>query len=501
MGKEATTPCASCEQLREQLTAQQTHTTQLLDRLTRLEEAHQTQQQASQATIDLLQARVTDLETQLARARKDSSTSSKPPSSDIVRPPKPQPPPGQSQRQRGGQPGHPKHERALFPPELLAGDPHHYQLDTCPDCGHGLRPAGDDVRIVQQIELPPRLVEIEDHHSHPGWCARCCKVHYAPLPAEVQRGGLAGPRLTTLIAYLKGVCHASYSTVRKFLRDVLQVTISRSQLVKILGKVTAALDKPYQELLDELPGMAFLNVDETGHQRNGVPWWTWCFRAELFTLFKVDISRSSNVLIKVLGEEFKGVLGCDYFSAYRRYMRLFEVPLQFCLAHLIRDVKFLKTLPDAPAQAYGERLCEALRRLFGVIHRREELSTEVFEAELQAAREAILEAGMQQVPASKPCQNMAKRFRVHGESYFRFLTTPGVEPTNNLAEQAIRFVVIDRLITQGTRSEAGDRWCERIWTVIATCAQQGKSVFDYLYAAVCSHFRGQESPSLLGVGG
>ena len=74
---------------------------------------------------------------------------------------------------------------------------------------------------------------------------------------------------------------------------------------------------------------------------------------------------------------------------------------------------------------------------------------------------------------------------------------PGVEPTNNLAEQAIRFVVIDRLITQGTRSEAGNRWCERIWTVIATCSQQGRSVFAYLEAAVTAWFDGTEAPSLL----
>jgi transposase len=77
------------------------------------------------------------------------------------------------------------------------------------------------------------------------------------------------------------------------------------------------------------------------------------------------------------------------------------------------------------------------------------------------------------------------------------VTTPGVEPTNNLAEQAIRFVVIDRLITQGTRSEKGDRWCERIWTVIASCAQQGRSVFDYLYSAVVAYFHNEKVPSLL----
>jgi hypothetical protein len=72
-----------------------------------------------------------------------------------------------------------------------------------------------------------------------------------------------------------------------------------------------------------------------------------------------------------------------------------------------------------------------------------------------------------------------------------------VEPTNNLAEQAIRFVVIDRLITQGTRSETGQRWCERIWTTLATCAQQGRSVYAFLSRAIASWFHDEAGPSLL----
>ncbi len=203
------------------------------------------------------------------------------------------------------------------------------------------------------------------------------------------------------------------------------------------------------------------------------------------------------MLIEVLGKEFDGVLGCDYFSAYRRYQREFGVLLQFCLAHLIRDVKFLTTLPDLRERAYGERLREALRQLFAVIHQREHLSPKAFQQQLEAARTEVLRCGTQEVPERKHSRNLAKRFEKHGESYFRFLTEPGVEPTNNLAEQAIRFVVLDRLVTQGTRSETGNRWCERIWTVIATCGQQGRSVFDYLYTAVEAWFHRTEAPSLL----
>ena len=474
MGAEATTPCANCERLQAQI-----------DALT--------------APVADLRAALAQVQALLAAARKDSSTSSKPPSSDIVKPPKPLAP-GQDRRKRGGQPGHPKHERALTPTELLTAPPRDYLLELCPDCGHGLRPADNAVRVVQQMDVARVPVLIEEHRSHPGWCPHCQKVHYARLPGPVERGGLVGPRLTTLIAYLKGACHASYSTIRKFLRDVVGLTISRGQLAKVIDKVSSALDPPYQELLDKLPLQSRLHVDETGHPDQGQRWWTWCFRAGLYTLFKIDPTRSGDVLLEVLGEEFNGVLGCDYFSAYRRYLRECGAVVQFCLAHLIRDVKFLTTLPDARDRAYGERLREALRDLFGVIHRREVLGPRVFQWQLRAARDEVLRQATEGVPATRHSRNMALRFEKHGEAYFEFVTTPGVEPTNNLAEQAIRFVVIDRQITQGTRGGKGRRWCERIWTVIATCAQQGRSVFEYLEAAVGAFFEQTAVPSLLGAG-
>jgi transposase len=458
-----------------------------------------------QARVDALEAElaalkqvVARLSQQLAAASKDSSTSSKPPSSDIVKPPKPPPPQGQDKRRIGGQPGHPKHERVAFPPEALNGGSFDHRLDACPSCGQDLRPALTiPPRVVQQVDVREAPLSIQEHRSHPGWCPRCQKMHEAPLPPGIARGGLVGPSLTTLIAYLKGACHASFSTVRKFLRDVVGVTISRGELARVIAKVSRALERPYEELLDALPGQTRLNVDETGHKQNGARQWTWCFRAGLYTLFKIDPTRSADVVIDVLGAEFDGVLGCDYFSAYRRYHRECGVLLQFCLAHLIRDVKYLTTLPDARDRAYGEGVREALRELFGVIHRREVLSATAFRGQMEAARAEVMRRGTRDVPETRASRNLAKRFETHGESYFRFITTPGLEPTNNLAEQAIRFVVIDRLVTQGTRSEAGNRWCERIWTVIATCTQQGRSVFAYLEAAVGAWFDGAEAPSLL----
>ena len=436
------------------------------------------------------------LKQQLAAARKDSSTSSKPPSSDIVKPKKPLAK-GGKKRKRGGQRGHKRHERPAFPAEMI-DDILPYTLDGCPDCGGELLSSRQaEPRVIQQAELVAKPLWISEHRALAYWCPKCRKVHYAPLPAAVEKTGLFGANLTALVAFMKGVCHASFSTIRKFLRDVVGIKVCRGYLAKLIRKVGTWLGPAYEELLARLPGEAFLNIDETGHQENAKKFWTWCFRAELYTLFRIEPTRSSQVLIDTLGKEFNGVLGCDYFGAYRKYMRKFGVLIQFCLAHLIRDVKFLTTLPDKKQQAYGKRVREALRELFAVIHRRNKLSETGFAKKLEAARAEVFRVATTRVPQGKHARNLAKRFHQHGEAYFRFITTPGIEPTNNLAEQAIRFVVIDRRITQGTRSEAGRRWCERIWTTIATCAQQGRSVFEFLLESVQAHLCGAPPPSLL----
>jgi transposase len=445
--------------------------------------------------VEPLHRRIAELEAEVARLKKDSSTSSKPPSSDIVKPKKPLAKGGRK-RKKGGQPGHEPHLRSPFPPETVD----HFQpytLDCCPDCGGTLVPSRREPEVLQQVEITQTPTAVTEHQGRAYWCPHCRKVHYAPLPQAVVKAGLFGPRLTALVAFMKGVCHASFSTIRKFLRDVVRVEVSRGYLAKLVVKVSEALAPAYAELFERLPGQPVLNVDETGHKENGQKFWTWCFRAAAYTLFRIDKSRGSQVLVEVLGEEFNGVLGCDYFSAYRKYMRKCDVLVQFCMAHLIRDVKFLLTLPARDVKAYGQRVRDALRDLFGVIHRRAKLTEAGFQKALQRARERVLAEATTRVPRGSHAQNLAKRFRQNGEAYFRFITTPGVDPTNNLAEQAIRFVVIDRHITQGTRSEKGRRWCERIWTVIATCAQQGRAVFQFLLDSVQAHLDNTPSPSLL----
>jgi transposase len=164
-----------------------------------------------------------------------------------------------------------------------------YTLDCCPDCGGDLlfwRQA--EPRVIQQAELLAKPLWVTKHRAGGYWCPKCRRVHYAPLHAAVEQTGLFGPKLTTLVAFMKGVCHASFSRIRKFLRDVTGIKVSRGYLARLIAKVSRGLGTAYEELLARLPGEAFLKIDETGHRENAKKFWTWCFRAELYTLFRIQ---------------------------------------------------------------------------------------------------------------------------------------------------------------------------------------------------------------------
>ena len=217
----------------------------------------------------------------------------------------------------------------------------------------------------------------------------------------------------------------------------------------------------------------------------------------MYVLFKIDKSRGSKVLIEVLGREFDGVLGSDYFSAYRKYMKDFNVTVQFCVAHLIRDLKYLTTLKDSRDKEFGTKLLDLFRKLFKTIHDSTDISVTELKKQLENVKNNIFELVIENAPETKDAQRIKKRFVKHGEEYFQFIITPEIEPTNNIAEQAIRFVVIDRYVTQGTRSKEGQRIAEKFWTVMGSCAIQGKSAFNFIKDSLNAFFEKSSPPSLL----
>lgn len=457
------------------------------------------------ARVAELEAKNLQLVAALAAASKNSRNSSKPPSSDIVKPP-PKQLRGGKRRKIGGQPGHPKHEHPAFTPAQIDHRLVH-ELRHCPvDASHRLVPVADQRKIIQQVELVEKPFVVTEHVAQGYWCEGCQCHHFAAFPPAVQAGGLCGPRLTSLVSYLKGKLHGSYSGIQDFFADVLGLEVSRGYLAKLTQKAAAAFAQPYSELLHLLPQQSHLNIDETGHKENGDRYWTWCFRAKACILFKIDRSRGSDVLMDVLGQDYSGTLGADFWGAYRKYARQCNILIQFCLAHLVREVKYLCEFPEPSVQRYGQALLAELKGLFSTLHRRGELSQKGFERALASAQANVWEAALE--PALHPRRypqgrvhrliaNLVDRFCKHGEGYFRFISSPEIQPTNNSAEQAMRFIVMDRHMTQGTRSQRGRDFCERIWTVIATCALQQRSAYHWMNQAIGAYFNEQPIPSLL----
>lgn len=448
------------------------------------------------AKLDETTAKLDEVTAKLAAATKNSSNSSKPPSLDIVKPIRPRKPTGK--RKKGGQKGHQRTIRPAVPEDELDWLTQ-YSFQQCPCCGGPVTIDRENpVSTVQQIEIVSRA-ETTEHQSLASHCAACDKTHFCTIPPEIRKAGLCGVELSSIIGFLKGACHASLATIRKYLRDVYDLKLSRGLLAKVITKVSQAIAPLYEDLFGKLRAERILNIDETGHRDSGKRMWTWCFRGNGFTVFKIDPSRGSGVLLDVLGEEFNGIIGCDYFSAYHKYRGLTDCSIQFCFAHLIRELRFLKEHSTGRTHGWSSRLLDAIRDMFGVIHRREELGDR-FDGELEDAAMEVLTRARFRVPDDQKARNLSARFANDGESYLKFLTTPGLEPTNNVAEQAIRFVVIDRKVTQGSKSESGQRWLERIWTIMATCSDHDKSLLDVLRSALDHFFRGERPPPLLPAG-
>lgn len=446
--------------------------------------------QSLQERIGALEERILDLQERVAFLRKDSQTSSKPPSSDIVKPPRDKPP---GDRHRGGQKGHPGFFRRLFLSEKV-DEVQEYRLVECPHCHTSLSEEDETDPWIQQVaELPEKLIHITEHRRKGYRCPACARQVYAPLPQAIQEGQLFGIRLLSLVGSMKASLHASYTGLQEFLKEALELEVSRSHLCNSIARLSEVVAPVHTELGLSLACESTLHVDETGFKDSGRPYWIWVFCTEAIAFFSVQKSRGAQVLKDILGEVFKGSLVSDFLSAYRKYASAFQ---QFCLAHLIRDIKFLTQLPGRGNQAFGEKLLDAFKELFRLWHQREKTPEVSYRVKLTSIQQR-LRSLVSQKGLPERSQTLAKRLEKHWSSYLRFLVDPSIPPTNNLAEQTIRTVVIDRKITQGTRSEMGRKWASRIWSVIATCRKQKRSSWKFLQDCLRASYFGAPYPSLI----
>jgi len=349
----------------------------------------------------------------------------------------------------------------------------------------GLIPLQQTESALQQIDLPEKFYTVIDHRVQL-YRAPNGTIIKATLPKAIRKAGLFSNRMTALTGYLKARCHMSYSTVQSFFDDIMDLDISQGYLSKICTqKLSCALQPAYAEVGQRIRNAPIVGTDETGHKNPAYKSaWTWCQQIPEAVFFYISDSRASQVLINILGIDYCGIIICEYFSANKKFIKSSKALVQYCWAHLIRDIKFLLTLGHKTLKRWAEGLLKVLRKIFELWKTRYRRHQGRYEKAIAKLKKAFLRK-VRRPPSHNEAVNIKKRF-IDGvdKCYFLFLEREGVNPTNNLSEQAIRFVVIDRRITQGTRSWAGMRWCERAWTVVATCARHKRSVYKFFLDAL-----------------
>jgi transposase len=449
---------------------------------------------------------IADLERQLALRQQNSTTSSKPPSSDgLAGRQRERGRRKKSRRKPGGQIGHPGHCRPLVPRErvnqVVAIFP-----DACHHCHRALPARGREVigmpRRHQVTELPPIEAHITEYQCPHVVCPACGKTTQAPVPEEVD--GQFGPQLTALIAYLTVVCRVPRRVVQALVEGALHIPISLGSTQAAWEEASDAVDAPCQELEQALTQQPVLNGDETGHRTNAEKRWLWAIVAPAYVVYRIAATRGAEVLVDLLGDVFAGILCCDRWRPYQTYH---HGTLQFCWAHFKRNL--LGAL-DLAKTSEAQRFCrEALAlqaRLFRLWYRfrgdppargdsitRAELIDRV--TPLQRQFFALAERHLDS--PNTDVRNLATALFAHHEKFFAFIEHEGVEPTNNRAERALRTAVQWRKIMFGNRSDVGEIAVARLLTVTKTCQMQHLNTLAYLTAAIRCHRRRQAVASLL----
>ena len=367
---------------------------------------------------------------------------------------------------------------------------------SCPKCcGQLSEGEVPEVLVQQSVELPQKPVKVTEYHRQGKFCPCCNAYYYQSLPAGVLEDQLFSPFLQALIGYMKGNLGASYTELQEFCKDVLQISVSRSMLCNTVVRVSNAIKTPVDELGEAIKVEKTLNIDETGWKDSGSKYWVWIFCNKLIAYFVISKTRGSKVLREVLGDTFGGVIISDFYNAYIGYA---SNGLQLCLAHLIRDIKFLATLKCPQSRKFGEIVLAYFRDLFKLWHNKGKDPPEEFQAKANRLKRSLFTYLTNTDLEKGKALTLKKRVMRQWDNLFRFVYNPELyQPTNNAAEQVVRHTVRIRRQTQGSRGQSGRDWNARIMTVLATCKKQGRSSWSFIKDSLQARYFNQAFPTLL----
>jgi transposase len=408
-----------------------------------------------------------------ARLAQNSTTSSRPSSSDS---------PYRKPRRRtastaphkaGGKVGHPGHRQALMTPTQVQ--------EVIPErcaCGNTTLTHTTPYYTHQVIELPPITMDVTHWVLHQRWCPHCGRWTQAQVP--VQHASGYGPRFSALMGELAGTYGNGRRMVQTFCASVLRVPMSLGALQKVLDRVTQAIEPHYTTIATQARHSLVNYIDETSWFLSNTLQWLWVMASDTVAFYMIHPHRSKEAFAALI-DDWTGLLVSDGYGVYQTWVER----RQTCLAHLIRTARGLAERQHPDLAACGTWALAELQRLCHMA------TAPPSGGEWGAWYARVCKWIAQYHDRQDDAGRFARRVLREMDSLWVFLTQHGVEPTNNRAERALRCGVLWRKRSLGTASEKGNRWVERILSLRETCRLQAKSTYTVLVEAMTSFFHGQ----------
>ncbi len=352
------------------------------------------------------------------------------------------------------------------------------------------------------IEVPPIAAKITEHRLHQLDCPHCGETTRAKLPSEVSAVGY-GERLSALVTWLSSDYRQSHGQLQQLLKQLLGIEISVASINRLRQEMSQALESVVTTAHEYVQLQSQIHSDETsfsqgncdGHNPKQRQGWLWVVVTKLMSIFEVSLNRGQVTAKQMIGEQYAGIVISDRYSSYN----WLEVEQrQVCWAHLKRDLTAIAERSGV-SQAIGEALLKRQQRLFRWWHRVRDgtMNRADFELAVVALRQgfkAELESAVQlpigqneKTPLAKTVRTCEQLLKIE-PALWTFVHIPGVEPTNNAAEQALRQAVIWRRTSFGSQSLAGSQFVARLLSVVTSLKAQQRDVWDFL-TLVCQAAR------------
>ncbi|MGC9025883.1 MAG: IS66 family transposase [Chloroflexia bacterium] len=359
-------------------------------------------------------------------------------------------------------------------------------LVCCPACGGPVSARKKHEQYV--VDIPPVEPVITRYVTESGYCAHCRQRVRSRHPEQTSAatgaaGVVIGPRAKALAADLKHRLGLSYGKVSDLVGEVFHLGVTRSGRQQGDIRLAEHFRPVYEELVRTLRASAVVHGDETGWRIGTLAAWLWVFTNQETTVYTIRGSRGHEVVVDILGREFRGTLVSDCFRAYD-HRELAAWLKQKCVGHLLRNLSELEESKTRGAVRFARAVTALLRAALALKGEKADLPDTVF-AERAAALEQRLDALIDERRRFTDPDNarFAKRLRKQRPHLLRFLYVDGLEATNERAERQLRPAVITRKTNGCNRTEGGAEAHAILASVLATCRQRASSILDFLVQA------------------